>query len=84
MEIELSPKASRQLKKLKDNDKLLMKISDALDVISGKPYESKALQGHKPKLYSYRVDDWRILYEIHKNKLLVLVVKIAQRKEVYR
>jgi mRNA interferase RelE/StbE len=43
----------------------------------------KALAG-EPGVFRLRVGDYRILYEIHDDVLLVLVVKIGHRREVYR
>ncbi len=34
--------------------------------------------------YRIRVGDYRIIYEIHDNKLLILVVELGHRKEIYR
>jgi mRNA interferase RelE/StbE len=34
--------------------------------------------------YRLRVGDWRIIYEIRKEELIILVLKIAPRGEVYR
>ena len=33
--------------------------------------------------YRYRVGDYRVIYEIKQNQLLILVVKVGHRKEVY-
>ena len=35
-------------------------------------------------LYRVRVGDWRVLYSIEDDKLIVLVIRIAPRSEVYR
>ncbi|HMO51999.1 MAG TPA: type II toxin-antitoxin system RelE/ParE family toxin [Kiritimatiellia bacterium] len=35
-------------------------------------------------LYRVRVGDWRIVYSIRDRELLVLVVKIGNRRDVYR
>ncbi len=35
-------------------------------------------------LYRVRVGDWRIIYTIENAELVVLVVKIGHRREVYR
>jgi mRNA interferase RelE/StbE len=35
-------------------------------------------------LYRLRVGDYRIIYQIHDEVLLVLVVKVGPRREVYR
>lgn len=34
--------------------------------------------------YRLRVGDWRVLYEIQKEQLVIIVLKIAPRGEVYR
>jgi mRNA interferase RelE/StbE len=34
--------------------------------------------------YRLRHGDYRILYEVHDDRLLVLVIRIGHRREVYR
>jgi mRNA interferase RelE/StbE len=34
--------------------------------------------------YRLRAGDWRVIYEIQKDKLVIIVLKIAPRGEVYR
>lgn len=34
--------------------------------------------------YRLRVGDWRIIYEVQQDKVLIIVLKIGLRKEVYR
>ncbi len=34
--------------------------------------------------YRLRVGDWRVIYEIQKDKVLILVLKIGSRGEVYK
>lgn len=47
------------------------------------PQEAKKLQG-RMGCYRLRVGDYRILYEIHATEIVVYVIGIAHRKEVYR
>lgn len=34
--------------------------------------------------YRLRIGDWRVIYEIQQEKILIIVLKIGLRKEVYR
>jgi mRNA interferase RelE/StbE len=47
-----------------------------------RPNGSKKLVGSER--YRLRVGDYRIIYEIHDNKLLILVVELGHRREIYR
>ena len=42
----------------------------------------KALKGGDE--YRLRVGDWRVVYTLHDDVLMVLVVRIAHRRDVYR
>ncbi len=48
------------------------------------PPTAKAMQGTDEPTYRVKVGDWRILYTVDNGKLLVLVVEIGHRREVYR
>lgn len=48
-----------------------------------RPHDCKQLQG-KTDLYRVRTGDYRIIYTIKDNQLLVLVVQIGHRRDVYR
>lgn len=83
--ILLSRGAEKVLAELLGNDiKKFRRILRALDAISEDPSAGKALVGNLKGYYSYRVGDYRIIYEIERKKLLVYVEKIEHRKNVYR
>jgi mRNA interferase RelE/StbE len=44
----------------------------------------KALQGEKRGLWRYRVGDYRLICDIQDERITVLVLEIAHRKDVYR
>jgi mRNA interferase RelE/StbE len=44
----------------------------------------KPLRGQLATLWGYRVGDYRIIYEIQDERLVILVVNIGHRREVYR
>ena len=48
-----------------------------------RPPGSLKLQGSEA-LYRIRIGDYRVVYEIHEAVLVVLVVRIAHRREIYR
>ena len=53
------------------------------EVIVKDPYSGKKLKGKYSGLFSYRFSDYRIIYEIRQEKLLVVVLRIRHRKNVY-
>lgn len=48
-----------------------------------KPHGSVKLVGYND-LYRIRVEDWRVIYAIKEDKLVILVVHMAPRGSVYR
>jgi len=82
--VQLKPAAERDLKKIKDQA-VLRRIAGAIDGLATNPRPPKAnaLQGD-PSILRIRVGDYRILYIIEDAVLLVLVVRIGHRREVYR
>lgn len=44
----------------------------------------KALTGNLAKKWRYRVGDYRLICEIEDEKILITVLRIAHRKEVYK
>ena len=76
----------RVLKELKSIPKRdLQKILMAVDLLAENPIppNSKKLAGYD-NLYRVRVGDWRVAYEIQNEQLIVFVIRIGHRKDVYR
>ena len=63
------------------------KIAEALQFLSTNPF-SELLKVKKSKgadaLYRIRIGDYRVVYEIRLEILLIIVIKIGHRREVYR
>lgn len=55
-----------------------------LDRISDDPYRAKPLYGILKGYHSYRIREYRIIFDIVKKKYLLHVEKIEHRKNVYR
>ncbi len=48
------------------------------------PPDCKKLKGLDEDQYCVRVGQYRVVYEVHEDELLILVVKTGHRKDVYR
>ncbi len=81
--IEFLPAARRQLKKLpKPAQKKIASLLDELS-IDPRPLNCKFLQGPLKGFVRVRSGDYRIIYSIQDDKLIVFIVKIGARKDVY-
>ena len=81
--IEFVPSARRELRKLPREVQL--KLNQRIDSLSldPRPRGSKKLKGGD-ELWRIRMGDYRVVYEVRDKVLLVLVVRVAHRREVYR
>jgi mRNA interferase RelE/StbE len=81
--ILLAPPAERQLKALAEPiQKRIVKRLKTLQT-NPRPQGVKKLAG-EDNLYRIREGEYRIIYTIQDKALTVLIVKIGERKEVYR
>lgn len=82
-QISIDPAAVRELKKL--TPKVRQAVSDAISALATDPRPDgvRKLSGSKDS-YRLRVGDYRVLYRITDRELLVLVVKVGHRRDVYR
>lgn len=81
--VELSASAEKALFKIPK--KMIEKVTHALEMLAHnpRPHGSKKLTGFAD-VYRIRIGYYRIIYEIHDNIILVKVLKIGHRKEIYR
>ena len=80
----LSHRAEKFLAKLADAA-LYRRLRAAIDALEqeARPAGCVKLAG-LPDLYRIRVGDYRIVYQIKETELVVLVLSIGHRREVYR
>ena len=82
-EIRLTKRVERQLSKLVPEVQIRLQIAiDALDE-NPRPDGVKKLKG-KDNQYRLRVGDYRIIYTIEDQKLLIVVVQLGARSDVYK
>ena len=81
--IEVRPGARRDLKALPRE--MLPRISRKIDSLANNPRPRgvEELSGSEDS-YRVRVGDYRILYEIRDDVILVIIVRVRHRREVYR
>ena len=80
--IELRPAAVRALGKIDHQDRNRIRGAIALLAENPRPPGARALQGRPG--FRVRVGDYRILYIIDDNVLLVVVVTLGHRSNVYQ
>jgi len=81
--LKLRPQAIKALKKIPEPDRV--RIGRKIDALADDPRPEgvKKLQG-ADDLYRIRVGDYRVIYLIHDDILLVLVLRVGHRKDIYR
>jgi len=82
-EIEVSATAERQLRKLPRPDQI--RVLRAIQALSRdpRPPGCRKLAGHDD-VFRVRIGRYRVLYAIADGRLLVIVLKVGDRKDVYR
>jgi mRNA interferase RelE/StbE len=81
--IEWKASASRELKRL--DQSVLPRIYEAVRFLATNPYPQgcRKLQGCD-SVYRIRVGDYRVLYEVVEQRLIIEIVRVRHRKDVYR
>jgi len=77
----LSKKADHFLKRLQNTDQ--ERIRNKLKELSNRPELGKPLVGKLSGLWSLRTGDYRAIYQIRKNELIIFVLQIGHRKNIY-
>ncbi len=82
--IELLKQVVKALKKVPkaDRDKIARKI----DMLKEQPIPigAKKLKGTNLDFYRIRQGDWRIIYTIEDGELLIVIVALGHRRDIYR
>ena len=83
--IGFSSLAGSELKKIYAIEKkLYFRLISVIETLRTNPFQGKKLKGKLKEDYSLRVGDYRIIYTIHKEKLVVYIIDLGHRKEIYR
>lgn len=85
MKVVFAKKAEKDLRKLSHDvaSKILAYMQEVSQLADPRS-RGKALTGNLKSLWRYRVEDYRIICYIDDVEILITVVKIGHRREVYK
>ncbi len=81
-EIEFKKSVDKDVRSIPTLD--LKKILLRIDALRDEPRPPGSVKLAGEEFYRIRQGDYRIVYEIQDAKLLIMVIKIGHRREVYR
>jgi mRNA interferase RelE/StbE len=81
--IEFVKQAAKQFKALPNQEQ--QRLKPKIDALAKDPRPTGIVKlSGQDDLYRIRVGNYRVIYSIQDNQLLVLVVKIGHRRDIYR
>ena len=80
--VSIKQSAAKQLEKLAGDDQ--QRIIAAIEQLKTYPSAGSVLKGEFSGLRRIRVGAYRVVYEVQNQQLVVLVIRIGHRREVYR
>lgn len=82
-QVDFKPSAAREFRKLsKDTAERISKKIDSL-ADDPFPYGYTEMKGSQ-SFYRVKVGDYRVIYTVEHDELLILIVTIGHRREIYR
>jgi mRNA interferase RelE/StbE len=81
--VEVSSSAAKSLAKIDKKTRLRIVGAIELLAVDPRPPGVKLLRGGEQGRWRARVGDYRIVYAIEDDRLIVLVLRVAHRREVY-
>ncbi len=81
--IEVSATAEKQIRRL--NRENQVRVLRAIQSLASEPQPpgSRKLRGYED-IYRIRIGTFRVLYSVEKGRLLIIVLKVGHRKDIYR
>jgi mRNA interferase RelE/StbE len=84
--IEFDPRAEKDFRKIGPDAtrRIRQYLYEQIASLAEPRQRGKALKGQWAEYWRYRIGDYRVVCELRDETLVVLVVRVAHRKEVYR
>ncbi len=80
--LRIKASAAKELSRIERADR--ERLIDAIDRLREHPLVGAPLKGGMRGLRRTRVGDYRVLYEVQHDVLVILVVRVAHRRDAYR
>jgi mRNA interferase RelE/StbE len=82
-EVEITPAAQRTIKKLPQN--IQRKLIEIIELLAKEPRPVGVVKlSATENLYRVRTGDYRIIYEIQDQILLIVITKVGHRRDIYK
>ncbi len=84
--IEFVPEAAKELKKLGRSEaaRIVRTLDERIAVLEDPRTMGAPLKGEHEGYWRWRIGDYRVIARIEAAQILILVVRIGHRREVYR
>jgi mRNA interferase RelE/StbE len=85
--VEITPHAKRSLGRLGREAGSLARILHAIEALAQDPRPtgcSKLKASRYDNLYRIRIGDWRIIYAVEDERIVVVILDVVRRDEAYR
>lgn len=85
-DVEYTEKAKKSIRKLDNSVRMMIKawIEKNLVGIDDPKKHGKGLSSSLSGYWRYRVGDYRILAEIQEHRLVILVIEVGHRRDIYK
>ena len=80
--IRIKKSAAKELARIPSADRV--RVIRAIDHLKEHPHSGSSLKGEYRGIRRIRVGDYRVLYEVSDEDLIILVIRVATREEAYR
>lgn len=80
--IRIKKSAAKELARIPSADRV--RVINAIDHLKDHPHSGSPLKGEYRGIRRIRVGDYRVLYEVSDEDLIILVIRVATREEAYR
>ena len=81
--IQYKPAAVRSLRALPRD--IQTRLQAAIEALASDPFagDTRKMAGHRDR-WRLRVGSYRVIYEVYGHELLILIIAVGHRKDIYR